>query len=59
MGAGIVESRRGSARLKRPSELDEDLVLETEARLTVWEITHYPIREFESGGESAVAALAA
>ena len=57
--AGIIESRRGSVRLKRPSELGEEWDPETDARLTVWEMTHHLIRALESGGEPAAAALAA
>ena len=57
--AGIVESRRGSVRLKRPSELDADWDPQTDARLTVWEMTHHLIRALGSGGENEAATLVA
>ena len=56
--AGIAESRRGSVRLLRPSELDEGWDPESDTRLTVWETTQHLIRLLESGGEGAAAALA-
>ena len=57
--AGVVESRRGQARLLRPSELPLDWDPASDARRTVWEMTHHLIRLLESGGEEAAAELAA
>ncbi|MYE32653.1 MAG: DUF1156 domain-containing protein [Chloroflexi bacterium] len=60
--AGVVESRRGSVRLERPSELDPEWNPETDTRLTVWEMTHHLIRALDphgSGSEGAAATLAA
>ncbi|MCY3747793.1 MAG: DUF1156 domain-containing protein [Chloroflexi bacterium] len=55
--AGIIESRRGTVRILRPSELDADWDPATDARLTVWEMTQYLIRAIASG-EKAAAAVA-
>ncbi|MCY3923480.1 MAG: DUF1156 domain-containing protein [Chloroflexi bacterium] len=56
--AGIIESRRGTVRILRPSELDADWDPTSDARLTVWEMTQYLIRAIASG-EKAAAAVAA
>ena len=57
--AGIIESRRGTARILKPSELDPDWDPGSDSRLTVWEMTQHLIRALESGGEPAAGGLAA
>ena len=56
--AGIVESGRGSVRLLKPSELDQDWNPSSDRRLTVWEMTHHLIRVLATG-ERKAASLAA
>ena len=56
--AGIIESRRGTVRILRPSELDPDWDPATDARLTVWEMTQHLIRVIASGEEAAAAVAA-
>jgi putative DNA methylase len=56
---GILQSSRGKVRLLRPDELPVDWDPETDPRLTVWEMVHHLVRDLESGGESAAAALVA
>ncbi|MGH6679179.1 MAG: hypothetical protein ACREDL_09675, partial [Bradyrhizobium sp.] len=55
--SGILESRRGKVRLKRPEELPANWNPATDPRLTAWEIVHHLIRVLGSGGESAAAEL--
>jgi putative DNA methylase len=57
--AGIVESGGGKVRLLRPAELPRDWSPETDAHLTVWEMTHHLVRlwHVENAGEVATAAL--
>ena len=57
--AGIIESRRGTVRTLKPSELDPEWDPSTDSRLTVWEMTQHLIRLLESGGEAAAGELAA
>jgi len=57
--AGILESKRGKARLLRPEELPADWDPATDPRLTAWEIVHHLIRVLASGGEGAAAELVA
>jgi putative DNA methylase len=57
--AGILVSKGGNVRLFRPDELTSDWDPETDKRLTAWEGVHQLIRELESGGEGAAAALVA
>jgi putative DNA methylase len=57
--AGIVESKRGKARLLRPEELPADWDPTSDPRLTAWEIVHQLIRVLGSGGEGAAAELLA
>lgn len=56
---GILESRRGKVRLKKPGELPKNWDPATDARLTNWETVHHLIRVLEAGGESAAAELVA
>jgi putative DNA methylase len=56
---GILESKRGKARLLEPLELSEDWDLSTDKRLTHWETVQHLIRVLESGGEAAAAELVA
>ncbi len=57
--AGILASSRGKVRLLKPSELDEDWDPASDARLTVWEMTHHLLRVLGAGGEEAAAELVA
>lgn len=57
--AGILTSNGGKVRLLRPEELPADWNPEADKRLTSWEGVHQLIRELESGGEGAAAALVA
>ena len=57
--AGIIDSRRGTVRLLKPSEFDPDWDPATDSRLTAWEMTQHLIKALESDGESAAAALVA
>ena len=57
--AGVLERLRGKVRLLRASELSPDWDPATDARLTVWEMTHHLIRLLESEAEPAAAELAA
>jgi putative DNA methylase len=56
---GIVVSRAGKVRLRRPAELPADWDPQTDPRLTVWEMVHHLIRLLEEGGEAAAGVLAA
>jgi putative DNA methylase len=55
--AGILESKRGKARLLRPEELPADWDPATDPRLTAWEIVHHLIRVLEGRGEDVAAGL--
>jgi putative DNA methylase len=57
--AGLVYARRGRVRLLRPDELRKDWNLETDGRLTVWEMTHQLLRVYyyEKAGDVATADL--
>jgi putative DNA methylase len=55
--AGILASSRGKVRLLKPADLSANWDPTTDARLTVWEMVHHLVRVFETGGESAAAAL--
>ncbi len=57
--AGIIESSRGTVRIKKPSELSAEWDPATDSRLTVWEMTQHLIRLLESGGERAAGELSA
>jgi putative DNA methylase len=57
--AGILESKRGKARLLRPEELPPAWDPARDPRLTAWEIVHHLIRVLASGGEGAAADLVA
>ncbi len=57
--AGILESKRGKVRLYKPAELPGTWDPAADTRLTAWEMVHQFIRVLESGGEGAVADLAA
>ncbi len=56
--AGIVEARRGTVRILKPSELNPDWDPGTDARLSVGEMTQHLTRAIASG-EQAAAAVAA
>jgi putative DNA methylase len=56
---GILESKRGKVRLRRPEELSTDWDPASDPRLTAWEIVHQLIRVLASGGEGAAAELVA
>jgi len=56
---GIIESKAGRVRLKRPAELSEEWDPATDPRLTVWEMTHHLIRVLEKDGETAAAQIVA
>ena len=49
--AGILTSRAGKVRLLTPAELPEDWELDTDARLTMWELVHHLIRILTTQGE--------
>ena len=56
--AGILKSGGGKVRLLKRDELDPNWDPATDTRLTVWEVTHYLIREIlDGGGEMAAAKL--
>ena len=56
--AGILKSGGGKVRLLKRDELDPNWDPATDNRLTVWEVTHYLIRELlDGGGEMAAAKL--
>ena len=57
--AGVVASSRGAVRLLEPDELDPDWEPAADRRLTVWEMTHYLIRELAVGEENAAELVAA
>lgn len=57
--AGILESRAGTVRLLKWEELPEDWDPRTDARRTVWEITHHLIRLMYKESESAAARVLA
>ena len=56
--AGIIDSRLGNVRIRKPSQLDPDWDPATDARLTVWEMTQHLLRTLETS-EEAAAELAA
>ncbi|MCR4340304.1 MAG: hypothetical protein NUW01_10515, partial [Gemmatimonadaceae bacterium] len=56
---GILESRGGRVRLRRPEELSKDWDPTLDPRVTAWEVVHHLIRALESGGESEAAELVA
>ena len=55
--AGIADSKAGKVRLISRDELDDEWSPADDDRLTVWEVVQYLIRELETGGEQAAAAL--
>lgn len=56
--SGIIQSGGGKVRLLKRDELDPNWDPITDTRLTVWEVTHYLIRELlDGGGEIAAAKL--
>lgn len=58
--AGILESSTGNVRLLRWNELDQGWTPEEDDRLTIWEITHYLIKELEDdsgGGELGASSI--
>ena len=58
--SGILQSGGGKVRLLSRSELDPEWDPKTDDRLTVWEVTHYLIRELldeAGGGEKGAATL--
>jgi putative DNA methylase len=57
--AGIVTSKGGKVRLRRPDELPSDWDPMTDRRVTVWEMTHHLLRLYhhEQAGDEATAAL--
>jgi putative DNA methylase len=57
--AGILSSKRGKVRLRKPEELSDDWDPAIDPRLTAWEMVHQLIRALEAGGESAAASLLA
>jgi putative DNA methylase len=57
--AGILESKRGKVRLRKPEELLSDWDPTSDPRLTAWEIVHHLIRVLASGGEGAAGELVA
>jgi len=59
MEAGIIHSRAGKVRLLRRDELDVRWSLQTDQRLTNWEVTQQMILALENNGETAAAELLA
>uniref|UniRef100_UPI002492C405 DUF1156 domain-containing protein n=1 Tax=Caldimonas thermodepolymerans TaxID=215580 RepID=UPI002492C405 len=57
--AGVVESARGSVRLRKWAEMPRDWSPETDRRTPVWEALHQLIRALNQEGESAAGALLA
>jgi len=57
--AGVVESARGSVRLRKWSEMPRDWSPETDRRTPVWEALHQLIRALNQDGESAAGNLLA
>jgi putative DNA methylase len=57
--AGILSSKRGKVRLRKPVELSDDWDPNTDSRFTAWEMVHQLIRALEAGGELAAAVLVA
>jgi putative DNA methylase len=55
--SGILISKSGKVRLKRPDELSSDWNPLDESRLTVWESVHHVIRRLEKEGETGAAEL--
>ena len=55
--AGILHSRAGKVRLRRPEELPAGWDPAEDDRLTTWEMVHHLIRVLATGGESAAAEL--
>jgi putative DNA methylase len=56
---GLVTSRAGKVRLRKPSEMEIVIERVAEKQLNTWMIAHYLIRELETGGESLAARLVA
>jgi putative DNA methylase len=57
--AGILLARAGKVRLLRAEELAADWDPATDERLTMWEVTHYLIRELDAGGSQSAGGLLA
>jgi len=57
--AGILVARAGKVRLLRAEELAADWDPATDKRLTMWEVTHYLIRELDAGGSQSAGGLLA
>jgi len=57
--AGILLARAGKVRLLRAEELAADWDPATDERLTMWEVTHYLIRELDAGGSQSAGQLLA
>jgi putative DNA methylase len=57
--AGILLARAGKVRLLRAGELAPDWDPATDERLTMWEVTHYLIRELDAGGSQSAGGLLA
>jgi putative DNA methylase len=57
--AGILLARAGKVRLLRAEELAADWDPVTDERLTMWEVTHYLIRELDAGGSQSAGGLLA
>ncbi|MGH7601824.1 MAG: hypothetical protein ACREOI_36135, partial [bacterium] len=55
--AGVLEARAGKVRLLKRDELDPDWSPEKDSRPTIWEATHFLIRELDNNGEEAAANL--
>lgn len=57
--AGVIESRKGDARLLRWVELPRDWAPQTDTRLPIWEALHHLIRALNQDGEAATGNLLA
>ena len=55
--SGITRSGTGKVRLLNREEMDGDWDPQTDARLTIWEVTQHLIRALENEGETGAAAL--
>jgi putative DNA methylase len=55
--AGILAAKGGKVRLLKKEELRADWDPATDARLTIWEATHYLIRALDQGEQSAAELL--
>ena len=55
--AGILAAKGGKVRLLKKEELRADWDPATDARLTIWEATHYLIRSLDQGEPAAAALL--